>query len=314
MSSAPRLMTREAGMKPLAFFLSAALSLILSSVPAGAQDQNPQAKNGFRVRVQALGSLTLWDDWRSELVISTYQLRQGDQTPLVNIYNVMSGEKRTIDVLKGYPNARVTGLASGPKGAVLVVCEMNLDDDGFTFKGDHLLVYDNHSTLTMNLTTADYVVGAVAMDKQGNVYLVGTHDSERSSDESYPLLVKYDSRGKIRLKTLSRSLFANIDDPIGDGIGHPRSGGTRVAVSEKAMHVYLAPAGEMVVLNQSGEIQKRVNVASKLSEFAKTKGYRAFYVDGDEFRQPGICGLWVIWKSLQTVLRVCCLFVILSSD
>jgi hypothetical protein len=169
---------------------------------------------------------------------------------------------------------------------------MNLDDDGFTFKGDHLLVYDNHSTLTMNLTTADYVVGAVAMDKQGDVYLVGTHDSERSSDESYPLLVKYDSRGKIRLKTLSRSLFANIDDPIGDGIDHPRSGGTRVAVSEKAIHVYLATAGEMVVLNQSGEIQKRVNVASKLSEFAKTKGYRAFYVDGDEFSPAG--DLWFV--------------------
>lgn len=39
----------------------------------------------------------------------------------------------------------------------------------------------------------------------------------------------------------------------------------------------------MVVLNQAGEIQKRVNVSSKLSEFAKTKGYKEFYVDEDEF-------------------------------
>ena len=295
MSSAPRRMTGEADVKPLVLLLSAALGLILSSVPADAQDQNPQAKNGFRVRVEALGAWTLWNDSRSELVNSAYQLRQGEQTPIVNIYNAVSGEKRSIDVLKEFPNARntyVAGLASGPKGSVLVVCEMNSDDHGFTFKGDHLLVFDNHSTLIMNLTAPDYDVGAVAMDKQGNVYLVGTHDSERSSDESYPLLVKYDSRGKIRLKTLSRSLFANIDDPIGDGIGHPRSGGTRVAVSEKGIHVYLAPAGEMVVLNQSGEIQKRVNVASKLSEFAKTKGYKDFYVDGDEFSPSG--DLWFV--------------------
>jgi hypothetical protein len=295
MSSAPRRMTGEADVKPLVLFLSAALGLILSSVPADAQDQNPQAKNGFRVRVEALGAWTLWNDSRSELVNSAYQLRQGEQTPIVNIYNVVSGEKRSIDVLKEFPNARntyVTGLASGPKGSVLVVCEMNSDDHGFTFKGDHLLVFDNHSTLIMNLTAPDYDVGAVAMDKQGNVYLVGTHDGERSSDESYPLLVKYDSRGKIRLETLSRSLFANIDDPIGDGIGQPRSGRTRVAVSEKAIHVYLAPASEMVVLSQSGEIQKRVNVASKLSEFAKTKGYKDFYVDGDEFSPSG--DLWFV--------------------
>jgi hypothetical protein len=59
MSSAARRVTAEAGMKPLVLFLSAALSLILSSVPADAQDQNPQAKNGFRIRVEAPGAWTL---------------------------------------------------------------------------------------------------------------------------------------------------------------------------------------------------------------------------------------------------------------
>jgi hypothetical protein len=294
MSSAARRMTGEAGMKPLVFFLSAALSLMLSSVPADAQDQNPQAKNGFRVRLEPPGAWTLWDDSRSALVNSGNQARQGDRTtPFVNIYNVVSGEKHSIDVLKEFPNARytdLTGLAGGPEGSVLVVCEMNLDGRAFT--GDRLLVYDNHSTLTINLTTADYVVGAVAMDKHGNIYVVGTHDGESSSDESYPLLVKYDSQGHITLETLPRSLFADVDDPTGDGISDPHNGGTRVAVSENTIHVYLAPASEMVVLNQAGEIQKRVNVASKLSEFAQTKGYTAFYVDGDEFSPSG--DLWFV--------------------
>jgi hypothetical protein len=48
----------------------------------------------------------------------------------------------------------------------------------------------------------------------------------------------------------------------------------------------------MIVLNQAGEIQKRVNVSSKLSEFAKTKGYKEFYVDGDEFSPSG--DLWIV--------------------
>jgi hypothetical protein len=285
---------REAGMKALVFSLCAALSLLLSSVPAYAQDQNPQAENVFRVRVDAHFGWSRWDDSRSELINSAYEPRQGDRTtPLVNIYNVVSGEKRSIDILKEFPNARytdVTGLAGGPDGSVLVVCEVVFDDRSYT--GDRFLVYDNHSTLVMNLTSADYDVGAAAMDKQGNIYLLGTHDSESSSDESYPLLVKYDSQGHINLEALSRSLFANIDDPVGDGLGQLRSGGTRVAVSEKAIHLYLAPAREMIVLNQSGEIQTRINIASTLSEFAKTKGYKDFYVDGDEFSPSG--DLWFV--------------------
>jgi hypothetical protein len=281
-------------MRVLVFFLPAALTLVLSSVPAYAQEQNPHAKNGFRVRVETPGGWTLWDDSQSELINSAYQPRQGDRaTPLVNIYNVVSGEKRSIDILKDFPNARyiyVNGLASGPDGSVLAVCEVGSDNRSYT--GDRLLVYDNHSTLVMNLTSAYYDVGAVAMDKHGGIYFVGTHDGERSSDESYPLLVKFDSQGKIALETLPRSLFGDVDNPVGDGLGNRRDGATRVAVSEKAIHVYLAPTSEMIVLNQAGEIQDHVNVASTLSEFAKWKGYEDFYVDGDEFSPSG--DLWFV--------------------
>jgi hypothetical protein len=283
-------------MKALVFSLSAALSLMLSFVPAYAQDQKPRDANSFRVDVAVPGGWSfLWDDSRSELISSAYQQDQGDRTtPLVNIYNVVSGAKRSIDVLKEFPNTRrvyIYGLAGGPEGSVLLAGEAESNDG--VFAGDRLLVYDKHSTLLMNLTAADYDVGAVAMDKQGNIYLVGTHAGECSSDESYPLMVKYDSQGHITLETLSRSLFANIDDPTGlDGNSYPHSGTTRIAVSEKSIYVYLAPVSEVIVLNQAGEIQKRVNVSSKLSEFAKTKGYKEFYVDGNEFSPSG--DLWIV--------------------
>jgi len=267
---------------------------MLSTVPAYAQDQSSRAEDGFRVRVEAPEGWTLWDDSRRELINSAYQPRQGDRTtPLVNVYNLASGEKRSIDILKEFPNARylyVTGLASGPDGSVLAVCEVVSDNRSYT--GDRLLVYDNHSTLAMKLTSDGYDVGAVAMDQHGDIYFVRKHDGERSSDESYPLLVKYDSQGKIALETLPRSLFEDVDDPVGDGLGNRRDGVTRVAVSEKVIHVYLAPAREMIALKQSGEIQTRVNVASALSEFAKTKGYKDLYVDGDEFSPSG--ELWFV--------------------
>jgi hypothetical protein len=281
-------------MKALVFCLCADLALMLLTVPAYGQDQSSLAKNGFRVRVEAPGGWTLWDDAHSELINSVYQPRHGDRTtPLVNVYNVVSGEKRSIDILKEFPNARyvyVIGLASGPDGSVLAVCEVGSDNQSYT--GDRLLVYDSHSTLVMNLTSAEYDVGGVAMDKRGDIYFVGTHDGENSSDETYPLLVKYDSQGKIALETLPRSLFEDVDDPVGDGLGSRRDGVTRVTASERAIDVYLAPAREMIVLNQAGEIQTRINVASTLSEFAKTKGYKDFYVDGDEFSPSG--DLWFV--------------------
>jgi hypothetical protein len=158
------------------------------------------------------------------------------------------------------------------------------------FAGDRLLLYDNHSALTTNLLTADYDVGAVALDKLGNAYVVGNHDDELSSEESYPLLVIYDSYGHITLETLPRSLFSNVDDPVGDGIGDIHSGATRITVNEKAIGVYLAPVNEMIILNHRGEIQSRVNIASRLSEFAKANGYNSLYVNWDEFSPSG--DLW----------------------
>ena len=96
------------------------------------------------------------------------------------------------------------------------------------------------------------------------------------------MLVKYDSQ-HITLEALSRSLFANINDPTGVMESENLTAEARAWALARRSYVYLAPESEMVVLNQAGEIQKRVNVASKLSEFAKTKGYKDFYVDGDEF-------------------------------
>jgi hypothetical protein len=284
-------------MRGFVFFWCAALSLSLGFVPAYArqQDHNPRGGSGFGVRVEAPNSWSLWDDTRDELIVSAGSSQQvADRiSPLVNIYSVLSGKKRSIDILKDFPRARyvnIDALAAGPGSSVMIACEVNLDSR--SFGGDRVLLYDNHSALRMNLIAADYVVSAVTTDEHGNIYLVGAHDGERSSDESYPLLVKYSSAGRIALEALPRSLFADVDDPSGDGIGEPRHGATRVAVNKEAIHVYLAPASEMIALSQAGKIRTRMNVSSKLSEFARSKGYKNFYVAGDEFSPSG--DLWLV--------------------
>src|SRR5580700_4704465 len=223
------------------FFWCAALILGLGADPTypQQQDQNPQGRSGFSVRVDPSNSWSLWDDTRNELIVSAGSSQQeADRIgPLVNIYNVVSGEKRSIDIQKDFPSAR----------------------------------YINVDAL----------------------------DEERSSDESYPLLVKYSSKGKVVLQALPRSLFADVDDPSGDRLGEPRRGTTRVAVNKEAIHVYLAPTSEMIALSQAGQIRTRVNVTGKLSEFARLKGYKNFYVDGDEFSPSG--DLWLVGHLKELV-------------
>ena len=279
------------------FFWCAALILGLGADPTypQQQDQNPQGRSGFSVRVDPSNSWSLWDDTRNELIVSAGSSQQeADRIgPLVNIYNVVSGEKRSIDIQKDFPSARyinVDALAVGPGGSIVIACEVSLNSRSFA--GDRVLLYDNHSALRLNLIAADYNVSALATDERGDIYLVGAHDEERSSDESYPLLVKYSSKGKVVLQALPRSLFADVDDPSGDRLGEPRRGTTRVAVNKEAIHVYLAPTSEMIALSQAGQIRTRVNVTGKLSEFARLKGYKNFYVDGDEFSPSG--DLWLV--------------------
>jgi hypothetical protein len=287
-------------MRILVSLLSAALNLTLVTFPALPQQQprNLPERNGFRVRVETPGDWSLWDDSRNELIIGGSHLRGEQPTALVNIYNVLSGEKRSLDILKEFPDAQyvyVEGLADGPEGSVLVTCEVSSNDNAFA--GDRLLMYDSHSGLTANVLATGYDVGAAALDTKGNIYVVGLHENEVSSKESYPLIVEYDAYGHTNLEMLPRSLFPDVDDPVGDGLGDHLRGATRIAVSEKAIHVYLAPAGEMILLNRSGKIQTRINVASKLSEFAKTKGYKAVYVNWDEFSPSG--DLWFVGHLVE---------------
>jgi hypothetical protein len=277
-------------------FLSAALLVCVAVDPAYSQQQyrNTREEGSFRVHLETSVFWSLWDDSRNELFTSSGTQYPASRTAtLVNIYNVVSGKKRSVDILKEFPNARnisVEGLAVGPEGSVLVACEVNSDNGAFA--GGNLLLYDNHSTLITGLTATGYDVGAVAVDEESNIYVLGTHDGESSSDESYPLMVEYDSRGSPLLNMLPRSLFSDVDDPVGSGLGYRSRGASRLAVGEKAVEVYLAPAGEMVVLNQAGEIQKRVNVVSRLSEFAQANGYKAFHIDEDEFSPAR--DLWLV--------------------
>lgn len=266
--------------------------LSVAIVPA--HGQAPNRESSFRVQLENPAAWYAWTDSRSELITSAGMQRGGSPTaPALNIYNVVSGQKRSIDIQREFPEAKkiyVESVAAGPSGSVIVACEVESEDRAHA--GDHLLLYDQHSTLITNVAALGYDVGAVATDQEGSLYFVGTRDGERSSKESYPLLVEYDSQGRVTLKALPRSLFYAVDDPAGDAIGAPHKGATRLSATEKTIEVYLAPLSELLIVSRQGEIEGRFNVASRLSEFAKGRGYKSVYVDANLFSPSG--DLWFV--------------------
>ena len=266
----------------------------LPVVCAAGQDV-PGDKANLRAPVDTLGLWKVWDDARTELVtFGSYQRREDSTGPLIRVYNPLSGERRSIDVFTDFPNASfigVDGFAVGPNGSILLACEIG----GIT--SERILLYDKNSALIRNLSAAPYIVHAVAIDAESNIYVLEKDEYENSSDEARPLIVKYDSYGKITQEMLSRSLFSRFFDPtdarIGDSILSPSFIGSNslLTVNAKEIEVYLPAAGAIIALDQSGNIQRRVDAAEGLSEFTRTRGYKNLQVTSNYFSPTG--DLWL---------------------
>jgi hypothetical protein len=232
-----------------------------------------------------------WNGARNEFVsYGGYEHQQSSPLPLIDIYPV-SGQKRSVDVLANFPFARsvsIDSLTVGADGSVLVACSLNISRHA----SERILLFDRRGALVKNLSAVLDKIGAVAMDGQGKMFALGRVGGERSSHDSHPLIVGYDQSGHLAEKMLPRELFADTDDPVGDALGDLLHGGSRMTITNEAVEVYLAPVGELIVLSRRGEIRTRVSVTILLSEFAEANGYKAVYVDQDEFSPSG--GLWLV--------------------
>lgn len=280
---------------------SALVSSLATAIPYPTQQSEADQKSEeFTIHVdlplRTIGPWMIWNGARNEFVTSGDVERQEySPLPIINIYNPASGDRRSINILEQFPNVRsvtINGLATASNGSVLVACELEIPGPVRSYAQERILLYDEHSALLKNFRAEPDDVGAVAMDEQGNMYVLGTRDDERSNEESYPLLVKYDEFGHMTREMLPRSLFAAADDPVGDEGEFPYYGGTRIVVGGTSLEVYLAPVKELITVDSAGTIQKRTDVLSLVSEFARTKGYKTSYMDGDELSPSG--DLWII--------------------
>jgi hypothetical protein len=197
-----------------------------------------------------------WDDTTNEVVVYRDQ-HSRSEIPL-EVYDALTSAKRSLSVLKDFPQASqafISNVGVGPGGTIVVICR--LVTPGSTRLKDLILSYGPSLTLEKVWDVAPYEPSAIAVDEQDNVYSLGTRYDEPASGLSYPILVVYDSQGRIKKEMLPRSVFPAITDPVMD---NQKMGFVTIRVTDTRIFLYLPSVHDMLTLDRDGKILKQVDV------------------------------------------------------
>jgi hypothetical protein len=248
--------------------------------------QAPDKQSGSEVRIP-MNAFIRWDESMNQFIA----FRRTDSNPetSLEIYDATTGSKRAINILKDFPQAStasVTNVAVAPSGEILVVCRLRPASSKVLKQ--LILTYSSSLALEKVWDVAPYDPEAIAVDQQGNVYSLGTTYTEKSPNESYPMLVEYDSVGRIKNQFLPRSTFPSVDDPV---VNSKKMGFVAIHVSDSQIFVYLPATRTMLTLDKSGKILKQFDVSKLYQQVARDKGFASFDVHEDYISAQG--ELWV---------------------
>lgn len=230
-----------------------------------------------------------WNDAMNELVLYRDQ-RSRSEIPL-EVYNMTTGAKRNVDILKDFPQSSqviVSNVAVGSDGTIVVLCR--LPSSGGASLKELILSYGPSLTLEKIWDVAPYEPAAIAVDEQGNVYSVGTRYDEQTAGQSYPILVVYDPEGHVKKEMLARSTFSSTEDPVRDS---HQMGFVAIRVTDTRIFLYLPSAHDVLALDKDGKILKQVDVYEVYQRLKHDKGYMNFFVREDYFSSLG-----ELWSGL----------------
>jgi hypothetical protein len=270
-------------MRVLCLMLAA---LLWSSVISFAQAPSESVPGSVHIPVNGF---LRWNNVMNEAVVYRDQ-RSRSEIPL-EVYDMTTGAKRNIDILKDFPQssqAIISNVAVGTDGTIVVVCRLQSSGGG-SLK-ELILSYGPSLTLDKIWDVAPYEPAAVAVDEQGNVYSVGTRIDEQTAGQSYPILVVYDPEGHVKKEMLARSTFPSTEDPVRDS---HQMGFVAIRVTDTRIFLYLPSAHDVLALDKDGKILKQVDVYEVYQRLKHDKGYMNFFVREDYFSSLG-----ELWSGL----------------
>jgi hypothetical protein len=261
-------------------------ALLWSSVISFAQTPSESVPGGVHL---PLNGFLRWNDAMSEVVVYRDQ-RSRSEIPL-EVYDMATGAKRNIDILKDFPQssrAVISNVAVGSDGTIVVVCRLQSSNGG-SLK-ELILSYGPSLTLDKIWDVAPYEPAAIAIDEHGNVYSIGTRYDEQSAGQSYSMLVVYDSDGHVKQEMLARSTFPSSVDPVRDT---HQMGFVTIRVTDTRIFLYLPSEHDVLALDKDGKILKQVDVYEVYQRLTREKGYMNFFVREDYFSSLG-----ELWSGL----------------
>jgi len=227
-----------------------------------------------------------WDEVRNEAIVYRHQLSRSQAEAPVEVFDLSTGAKRTLDILKDFPQASkaiVSDVAFGNGARIVVACRLKYPSSDRLKQ--LILTYEPSLTLEKIWDVAPYEPRQIAVDGGGNVYSLGIRTIyDDGTHPQYGILVVYDSEGRVVREMLPRTMFPPEVDPAG---ASQELGTARIQLTDSRIFLYLPRVDCIIQLNKDGTILNRVGVREAFSRVAQEKGYSEFFVREDYFSSVG---------------------------
>jgi len=176
-----------------------------------------------------------------------------------------SGVKRGPDInifrdFHDVDHVLIDDVAAGPEGATVLTGILNF--------GKHLrhvvLWYTSDGKLKTVIDTEPYYGAAVTVDDAGTIYLLANRIDIADGKAAYPLLLAYDSEGRLLSKGLSSSSLKRGYRSINDAADHSAA---VLAIVENHLAFYAPESRELITCTFAGSVMTRADVSGLLTKF-----------------------------------------------
>lgn len=175
-----------------------------------------------------------------------------------------------IDLFKDFPglvHAHVDDFAAGPAGTTLIAALLNY---GSRHLKNVILTYDSHGNLRSMIETAPYAADAITTDDRGDIFVLGERIDEHEGDPPYPLLIEYDSSGRVIGSFLRSDAFKTGTDAIRDFGPGDELVSPSLALLDGRFYVYAPSEHQLRVLSSDGRTLRRASLEDVATNIART--------------------------------------------
>jgi len=216
-----------------------------------------------------------WDSNHSRLLL--FRDSSSPDLPSARIFR-SSGTSVPVFILHDFPDAKFADVWAGaatPQGGIVLSVvlgfgnrpDLKIQSKPLPQVKALLLTYGEDGSLKKVWNVAPYKHQALAVDRAGNVFALGTRDA---GPEGFPMLIKYSPDGKVLGEYFPSKMFANGDKVLDVSRVNGASG---LFLRNRQLLVWVSSIREAFRLSLTGELQRKIAVGPALDRLALENGF-----------------------------------------